>query len=293
MGEWDVIVLPNKFPALTINAPQPTHGATGLFKARRAVGVCEVVVETPSHEGDLCDLPLNHMKKVIDVFTEEYQRLGSLEFVKYVAEFRNKGKEIGVSLTHPHSQIYALPFIPPRIRCELKSFRNYMRKRGRCLLCDIIDLEYREKVRLIYENKHFVILLPYFAMWPYEVHIYPKRHVQALPDLNDEERLHLADALRVVTAMYNTLFDRDLPYMMVIHQKPTDGKDYSYYHMHIEFYQPYRDRDKLKYAAGIEWGYWTFTYDGVPEQKARELREACCRALERLNQYLGQVVAIG
>ncbi len=286
-------MLPNKFPALTMNAPQPTHGVAGLFRARRAIGVCEVVVETPSHEGDLCDLTLDHAKKVIDVFTEEYLKLGSLKPVKYVAEFRNKGKEIGVSLTHPHSQIYALPFIPPRIRCELKSFRNYMRRRGRCLLCDIINLEYREKVRLIYENKHFIILLPYFAMWPYEVHVYPKRHVQALPDLSDEERFHLADALRVVTAMYNALFDRDLPYMMVIHQKPTDGKDYSYYHMHVEFYQPYRDRDKLKYAAGIEWGYWTFTYDGVPEQKARELREACYRALKKLNQYLGQVVAIG
>jgi len=288
LGSWDVIVLPNKFPALSLEAPKPSHPAVGLFRARKATGICEVIVETPVHEGDLCDIELEHMKKVVEVFSKEYAKLGSLSYIKYVAEFRNKGKEIGVSLTHPHSQIYALPFIPPRIKCELKSFKKYFKKKKKCLLCDIIDLEKKEGERIIYENSSFIALLPYFAMWPYEIHVYPKRHVQSLLDLSDEEKLHLADMLRVITATYNTLFDRDLPYMMVFHQKPTDNKDYSYYHMHIEFYQPYRDRDKLKYAAGIEWGFWIFTYDGVPERKAYDLREACRKALGKIGRYLGK-----
>lgn len=289
LGVWDVIVLPNKFPALSPKPLKVPRFHTGFFRVRRAIGVCEVIVETPMHEGDLCNIDLDHTRKVVDVFTKEYSRLGSLNYIRYVAEFRNKGKEIGVSLTHPHSQIYALPFIPPRIMCELKSFKRYYIKKNKCLLCDIMKIEYKEGSRLIYENKCFIALLPYFAMWPYEIHVYPKRHVQALSDLNEEEKLHLADILRVITATYNTLFEKDMPYMMVFHQKPTDKRNYSYYHMHIEFYQPYRDKDKLKYAAGIEWGFWVFTYDGIPEKKAYELREACSKALKKLDKYLGKI----
>ena len=288
-GPWDVLALPNRFPALKPNPPEPTHPSKDLFKARKALGLCKVLIETPEHEGDLCDLGLEHMKKVVEAFTEEYERLGRLKYVRYVAEFRNKGKEIGVSLTHPHSQIYALPFIPPRIKEEMKAFKNYARKTGRCLLCDVLKEEFKEGERIIYVNKHFVALLPYYAMWPYEIHVYPMRHVGSLKDLNEEEKLHLADILRVVTATYNSLFNRDLPYIMVFHQKPTSGKNYEYYHMHIEFYQPYRERDKLKYAAGIEWGFWTFTYDGIPEEKAGELKRACSKALRKLDKYLGKI----
>jgi len=285
--QWDVIVLPNRFPALKPDAPEPEK-SEGVFKSSRAVGVCEVVIETPQHEGDLCDLSLEHMAKVVKVFADEYRRLSSLPYVKYVAEFRNKGKEIGVSLTHPHSQIYALPFIPPRIEIELENFRRFYEEKRECLLCTILQGELGDGRRIVYENKHFVALLPYFAMWPYEIHVYPRRHIQDLTQLIDNEVLHLADVLRAVTATYNALFERDLPYIMAIHQKPTDDGDYGFFHMHIEFYQPYREKDKLKYAAGIEWGYGTFTYDGVPEEKAKELREACRKALERLGEHLGK-----
>ena len=288
-GPWDVLALPNRFPALKPNPPEPTHSSKDLFKAGKALGLCKVLIETPEHEGDLCDLGLEHMKKVVEAFTEEYERLGKLKYVRYVAEFRNKGREIGVSLTHPHSQIYALPFIPPRIKEEMKAFKNYARKTGRCLLCDVLREEFKEGERIIYVNKHFAALLPYYAMWPYEIHVYPMRHVGSLKDLNEEEKLHLADILRVVTATYNSLFNRDLPYIMVFHQKPTYGKNYQYYHMHIEFYQPYREKDKLKYAAGIEWGFWTFTYDGIPEEKAGELKGACSKALKKLDKYLGRI----
>lgn len=285
---WDVIVLPNRFPALTPNAPEPVVKESTFFKASRAIGVCEVVVETPSHEGDLCDLSLEHVVRVVDAYTREYWRLGKLDFISYVAVFRNKGKEIGVSLTHPHSQIYALPFIPPRIKRELEMFRKHYNATGNCLLEEIINAELKEGKRIIYENDDVLVLLPYYAMWPYEIHVYFKRHVQSLIDLGKEEKRSLADALRVVTGTYNSLFDRDLPYIMAFHQAPVDGDDYNYYHFHIEFYQPYRERDKLKYAAGIEWGYWTFTFDGVPESKAEELRRACRKAYERYGGFIGR-----
>ncbi|RLF25612.1 MAG: galactose-1-phosphate uridylyltransferase [Thermoprotei archaeon] len=286
-GEWDVLVLPNKYPALSPEAPEPRRKEDPLYRAERAVGVCEVVVETPQHEGDLCDLPLEQVHKFINALSEEYKRLSGMDYIECVMMFRNKGAVIGVSLHHPHSQIYALPFVPPRIEVELRRCKEYMERHGRCLICDIIAKEVDEGTRLLYENKHFIAFLPYFAMWPYEVHIYPKRHVPSIDQLTDEERLHLADILRVVTAGYNKLFDFSMPYIMVFHQKPTKG-DYPYYHMHIEFYPPYREKDKLKYAAGIEWGAWVFTYDGVPEEKAAELRNAFRRALEQI-EHLGDI----
>jgi len=286
-ADWDVMVLPNKYPALRPDALEP-KSSRGLFRTAAAKGFCEVVIETPEHEGDLCNLSLEHMKKVVDAYTEEYRKLGHEDFVKYVMIFRNKGKEIGVSLTHPHSQIYALPFIPPRPRRELESCRDYHLKEGRCLICDILAQETQEGERLIYENDHMIAFLPFYAMWPYEVHIVPRKHVRSLMDLKEEEKYHLADILRAVTAIYNALFDFDMPYIMVFHQEPTDGNDYGYYHMHIEFYPPYRERDKLKYAAGIEWGAGTFTYDGIPEEKARELRRAGHKAIEK-GDYLGHV----
>jgi len=290
LGEWDVIVLPNKYPALSPTPPKPMEPGSPLFKAIEAKGICEVLVETPEHEGDLCDLSLEHMSKVINMFKREYERLSSLPFIEYVAEFRNKGKEIGVSLTHPHSQIYALPFIPPRVAAEIESFKEYYEKTGNCLLCDILSEERRIGKRIIYENKLFTVLLPYYAMWPYEVHVYPRKHLGSLADFSDEDSLYLGDALRVVTATYNMLFERDMPYIMVFHQSPSKKK-LDYYHMHVEFYQPYRDRDKLKYAAGIEWGFGVFTYDGVPEVKAKELRDACKKAVDkRLDKVLGECI---
>jgi len=282
LGDWDVLVLPNRFPALEPKAEKPALKPKSPYKVSKANGVCEVVVETREHEGDLCDLSLEHMAKVIEVFKSRYQKLGSLSYVKYVLIFRNKGAVIGVSLHHPHSQIYALPFTPPKIRRELNNAKRYMRRSNRCLFCDILDFEKSDRIRVIYENEAFTVFTAFSAMWPYETHIYPRRHVQSLLDLDGEERLTLADTLRVVTATYNNLFDFDMPYIMVFHQKPVDGKDYGFYHMHIEFYPPYRDKEKLKYAAGIEWGAGTFTYDGSPEERAQELKEACLKAVRKL-----------
>ncbi len=288
-GEWDVIVLPNKYPALTLNPPEPKDPGSSLLKPSKALGVCEVVVETPKHCGDLSDLSLDHMFKVIKTYRDEFIRLSRIKGIEYVAIFRNKGKEIGVSLTHPHSQIYALPFIPPRIAVELESFKKYYDETGNCLLCDIIFEEKRLNRRIIYENEYFLIVLPYYAMWPYEIHVYPKEHVSSLEELDNKRLFYLGDAIRMVTAIYNNLFDRDLPYIMAFHQKPSN-KEIRYYHLHIEFYQPYRERDKLKYAAGIEWGYCVFTYDGVPEDKAKELKKACQKASKKLDEILGSCI---
>lgn len=286
LESWDVVSLPNKYPALVENPSKPKPPGFPGYSAREAKGSCRVIVETPEHEGDFYTMKLEHVARVVEVYRSEYVELSAKEFVEYVAVFRNKGKEIGVSLTHPHSQIYALPFVPPRISAELESMMEYHEKTGRCLICDVVDFELRDNRRTVYENSSYAVLLPYYAMWPYELHVYPKKHVTSLKELDAKLIRDLADALRVVSAVYTTLLKRDAPYIMVFHNPPTRGS-YPYYHFHVEFYQPYRERDKLKYAAGIEWGYWVFTYDGSPEKKAEELKNACREALDVLGEVVG------
>lgn len=286
LDKWDVVVLPNKYPALVPEAPPVEGEGLEAYAKREARGVAEVIVETPDHEGDLHTLSLQHAAKVVKAFRDEIERLSKLDFVQYVAAFRNKGKEIGVSLTHPHSQIYALPFVPPRIAAEVESMEAYRRARGSCMICDIVKYELSLAKRAIYKNEGFAVILPYYAMWPYELHVYPLEHRRSVTEMSERELELLADALRAVTSTYAALLKRDAPYIMAFHEPP--AKLDTDFHFHVEFYQPYRDREKLKYAAGIEWGYWVFTYDGVPEERAGELKAACREAVKSLDGALGE-----
>ena len=276
---WDVLVLDNRYPALRPDAVASRSGS-GLYRVERAYGYAKVVVETPSHEGDLDTIPRGNLVKYLEVLAELTKQYCEDPGVAYVFPFRNKGEVIGVSLTHPHSQVYVLPFVPPRVEREYRMMVGHRERAGACLLCSILEQEEREAERLLYSNKHFTAFLPFFAMWPYEVHVYPRRHVESLAELSGEEVEHLADALRVVVASYNQLFGFSLPYIMAVHQRPCRG--YEGFHLHVEFYPVHRAPDKLKHPAGIEWGAWVFTYDGLPEERAAELRSAVQRATSLL-----------
>jgi UDPglucose--hexose-1-phosphate uridylyltransferase len=272
--DWRLLVLQNRYPALSPDPGSPDVKSDGFYSRRKAKGVCEVVLYTPRHDTTLAKLDTAHIKDLIDLWTERYRELGRLDYVDYVFIFENKGREIGVTLDHPHGQIYAFPFIPPIIRRELTSSRLYMRKANECLFCSIIEKEKSDGSRIVCENDNFACFLPFFARWPYGVHLYPKRHVQSLLDLSAREQFGLANILKDILTKFDNLFGFSFPYMMVFHQKPTDGRDYHYYHFHIEFYPPYRERDKLKFFASVETGAGTITYDYSPEDKAKELREA-------------------
>ncbi len=279
---WDVIVLDNKFPALKTDAVTSTV-SKDIYKVEKGYGYCKVVVETPQHEGDLDTIPFKNLVKYLKLLADETKNICRDKRIMYVYPFRNKGKEIGVSLPHPHSQIYALPFIPPRIKVEIKNMKEYYNKHSRCLFAKIIEMEKNEKKRILYENDEYISFLPFFAMWPYEVHIYPKKHYTSLVDVEEESLVSLADIIKVTVAGYNCLFSFSLPYIMAYHQKPCrDG--YDFFHFHIEFYPVHRDENKLKFPAGIERGAWTFTYDGLPEERALELRKAFRRALDKMKE---------
>jgi UDPglucose--hexose-1-phosphate uridylyltransferase len=271
-SDYDLVVFENRFPSLRPDPPVPAVEGTELYPVRPGQGVCEVVLYTPHHSSTLAEEPVEQIYKLVRVWTDRFIELGALPFVDYVFEFENKGEAIGVTLHHPHGQIYAYPFVPPRVQIELDQSSAHRNKTGRCLLCDIVAEERRDTRRVVAENASFVAYIPFFARYPYEVHITSLRHLQALTDMSDAEQQCLAEMLKTVMVAYDKLFNLSFPYMMVLHQRPTDGRVYDYYHFHIEFYPPLRTATKLKYLAGSETGAGMFINDTLAEEKAAELR---------------------
>jgi UDPglucose--hexose-1-phosphate uridylyltransferase len=270
--EYDIVVFENRFPSLAPDPPAPAVEATEFYPVRPGQGECEVVVYSSNHNTTLAKEPVEQIYKLVQVWIDRQQELSARDYVDYVFIFENKGKEIGVTLHHPHQQIYAYPFVPPVVLNELKQSEAHHRKNGTCLLCDILAEEQTDGRRIFTENDGFAAYIPFFARYPYEVHISAKRHLQDVTQLKDAEQVQLAEILKQVTAAYDKLFDLSFPYMMVLHQRPSDGKDYSYYHFHIEFYPPLRTATKLKYLAGSEAGAGLFINDTLAEEKAAELR---------------------
>ena len=271
---YDIVAFENRFPSLQPEPPAPAVEASEVYPVRPGQGVCEVIVYTPNHNATLAQESVEQIYKLVQVWTDRFRELSAQEFAKYVFIFENKGEAIGVTLHHPHGQIYAYPFIPPRVEKELEQARAHMNETGRCLLCDILAEERRDGrgERIVAENASFAAYVPFFARYPYEVHISSARHLQALTDMSEGEGRDLAAMLKTVLVAYDKLFNLSFPYMMVLHQRPTDGGDYEHYHFHIEFYPPLRTATKLKYLAGSEAGAGMFINDTLAEEKAAELR---------------------
>jgi UDPglucose--hexose-1-phosphate uridylyltransferase len=211
---------------------------------------------------------------LIEVWADRYEELGASEEVDYVFIFENKGEAIGVTLHHPHGQIYGYPFIPPRPAKELEAAREYRtQSEGRCLHCDLLSQEHEDARRILTKGEHFTAFIPFYAHFPYEAHVYSRRCASSIAELESAERRDLAAVLKRLLVGYDSLFGFSLPYMMVMHQAPTDGGTYdSIAHFHIEFYPPNRTADKLKYLAGSETGAGAFIMDVLPEVSAETLR---------------------
>lgn len=271
--DYEIVVFENKFPSLQRKAPIPTINNDNLYRVKRAKGICEVVVYTPVHNTTLAEQPLDQLYKLVKVWKDRYKELGALKSIKYVFIFENKGEVIGVTLHHPHGQIYSFPYIPPKIAKEIQTSKKYFNKNNKCLFCDILKKEKKFKKRIICENEKFLALVPFYARYPYEVHILSKRHKSSLLEFNENDLHKFAGILKMVLVKYDKLFGFSFPYMMVMHQAPTDGDDYRFYHWHVEFYPPYRTAKKIKYLAGCESGAGSFINDTLAEEKAQELRK--------------------
>ena len=279
--DYDVFIYPNDFAAFTIPALPPAVEGDDFYPVRPSHGKCDVVLYHPDHNTSIPQIPVEHLTRLVKTWRKRFGEMKATPGIRYVLIFENKGEVIGVTMPHPHGQIYSLPIIPPIIKKELAAARAHNRKHHSCLYCDILQKERKAKLRIVAENRAFTAFIPFFARWPYEMHVYPRRHLGTLDEFKPSEEKALAEMLQWVTRKYDNLFQMSFPYMMLLHQAPTRGR-HPYYHFHIEFYPPHRSKDKLKYLASVETGAGTFLNDSLAEEKARELRLTAPRKLREV-----------
>jgi UDPglucose--hexose-1-phosphate uridylyltransferase len=272
-GDWDVAVFDNRFPSLggADRAGLPALPEL-IVPSAPADGHCEVVVYTQDREASLGALALDHIELLLQVWADRCQRLGARPDVQYVLPFENRGAEVGVTLHHPHGQIYAYPVVPPVPARMQQQASEHHAAHGRGQLETLIAAERREGVRMLYDGPHAVAFVPVCARYPYEVWVAPHQPVAQFADLSAEQRADLARALKTVLLKYDGLWQRPLPYLMAWYAAPSDGAPHPEAHLHAQFYPPYRTRDRLKYLAGTELAAGFFAMDALPEDKARELQ---------------------
>jgi UDPglucose--hexose-1-phosphate uridylyltransferase len=270
-GRYDVAVFDNRFPTLSPVA----HGAPSVETARTAPGSgqCEVVVYSQDPQRSLGQLPLEHVALLIEVWADRTRRLGKRADIQYVLPFENRGVEVGVTLHHPHGQIYAYPFVPAVPARALASELEHYARHGSALLHACIDREVEVARRVLYCGSHAVAFVPAWARYTYEVWVAPRQAVARLDDLSPAQVHDLARALKTVLLKYDGLWSRPFPYIMHWYQAPTDGAPHPEVHLHAEFYPAYRAPGKLKYLAGTEIAAGMFANDALPEEKARELMD--------------------
>jgi UDPglucose--hexose-1-phosphate uridylyltransferase len=268
---YDVHLYPNDFPAFSFdNPPFSVHG--GLFKTTGARGACDVVLYSPDHNLLPSQLSVEQWEKVIGLWTRRTSELFGHPDIEYVAVFENTGLAIGVTMPHPHGQIYASPFVPPLVRTELESAAEYFDFHGECLYCRLLSKELEDGRRVVAATDGLVAFLPFYGRFPGEMQICPRRHFSSLLDLLGPERHGLAAILSIVRRKYDNLWGTPMPLMMLLRQRPAKG-DHPYFHFHIDILPIQRSATKLKYLASMESGTGTFLNDTLPEEQAALLRE--------------------
>ena len=264
-------VFDNDHPPVALQAPESSP-SSDLFQTSRASGMARVVCYSKQHNITLAEMTVEKIRNVVEVWRDQFRDMGACEDVRYVLIFENKGKEVGVSNPHPHCQIYGTNFVFDIIQREIESLRAYREKTGTCLLCTLMEAERRDGRRIVYENPSIQVWVPFFARYAYEVFVAPRAHRRNLADLAEEEISDLSDALKTLLVAYDSLFSFSFPYVMAIHQSPTDGGRHDEFHLHLEFHPPLRQPGMLKYLAGPEIGGGNIINPSSPEVKAEELR---------------------
>jgi UDPglucose--hexose-1-phosphate uridylyltransferase len=270
-GAWDIAVFDNRFPALDLEAAEAP--ALPTVPSAPGKGKCEVVVFTQDPHTSLGALPLDRIALLIEVWAARTRALGAIPDVRYVLPFENRGAEVGVTLHHPHGQIYAYPVVPPLPERMLAAAAEYHARRRKGVLEELIEAEMRDGARMLYRGDAAVAFVPSCARYPYEVWVAPIAPAATFDALNPAQIQDLARALKTVLMKYDALWQRPFPYLMAWFQAPCDGRPHPESHLHAEIYPPYRTPDRLKYLAGTELAAGFYAMDAVPEDKARELQQ--------------------
>ncbi len=265
-------VFDNDFPSLQPDAP-PERIEDGLLVAEGESGVCRVLCFSPRHDLTRAGMGIPDIERVVDAWVEETVNLGRLPDINSVQIFENRGEIMGCSNPHPHGQIWATRHLPNELEKETHRQTEYLLKHGRPLLVDYLALEIERGERIVFMNAHFVVLAPFWAVWPFETMILPRRRIGGFDEIRAEEKTALAEALSELTRRYDRLFDVSFPYSMGFHQKPSDGAVHAEWQMHAHFYPPLlRSATVKKFMVGFEM-LASPQRDLTPEAAARRLRE--------------------
>ena len=259
-------LLPGVKPALV------KEGEGEIVLAEGERGICRVVCFSPRHDLTLAEMDIQTIRHIVDVWIEQYCELGAMSFLNHVQIFENRGEMMGASNPHPHGQIWANYTIPNEPLKEQLRLAEYLRQKDRCLLCEYIELEHSAGERIVCENKQFVALVPFWAVWPFELLVCSKSHIPDISLLNEGERNQLADILKQITTRYDNLFETSFPYTMGFHQQPTDGVSHPEWHLHAHYYPPLlRSATVRKFMVGYEL-LDAPQRDIAPEEAAERLR---------------------
>ena len=272
-SNYTVAVFENRFPSLSMHAVPDRHAVNHpLVGFRPGLGRCEVVCFTSDHHARFADLTAKHARLVVDAWADRTSALSEIDGIEQIFCFENRGREIGVTLGHPHGQIYAYPFVTPRTRRMWEVARRYRAEAGGDLHSDVISAERAAGERILIETGYWVAFVPAAARWPVEVHVYPLRRVRTIPELTDAERDDFAELYLDLLRRFDRLYDAPLPYISAWHQGPVSDLDDLGY-LHLQLFSVRRGPDKLKHLAGSEAAMEAFVTDVLPEDIARRLRE--------------------
>jgi UDPglucose--hexose-1-phosphate uridylyltransferase len=248
-----VFVFENDFAALQEDVKKKNINERELLQAKSERGICKVVCFSPKHNLSLSKMTVEEISKVVEVWKDEYVNLSAIDFINHIQIFENKGEIMGCSNPHPHGQIWAQESIPQEVIKESQEQLNYYKLKNSSLLGDYVELELEKNERVIFENNHFVVLVPYWAVWPFETIILPKGNFQNIANFGQKEISDFAEAIQQITSIYDRLFNCPFPYSAGIHQAPCDGKEYPEWRLHMHFYPPLlRSATVKKFMVGYE-----------------------------------------
>ena len=267
----DVFVFINDFAALQTTSPKFAVNE-GLLKAESEQGICKVICFSPDHSKSLADMSVENINKVVKTWQNQYTELGSNNMINYVQIFENKGAVMGCSNPHPHGQIWSQSTLPNEVDKKDQRLKAYFSKNNSNLLGDYLKQELQANERIIYQNDAFVVLTPFWAVWPFETMIVPKKQCENITMISQQDSLNFADAISKTTKAYDKLFNCSFPYSSGIHQSPTNGEINDHWRWHMSFYPPLlRSATVKKFMVGYEM-FGSPQRDITPEQAAKRLR---------------------
>jgi UDPglucose--hexose-1-phosphate uridylyltransferase len=246
-------VFTNDFSSLLADTPQGEVNHDDLLKAKSESGVCRVICFSPDHSLTLPLMSIEAIEKLVELWQKEFATLSANPSIKYIQIFENKGEIMGCSNPHPHGQIWASSSIPLELSKETTQQKKYFQQHGKSLLSNYLKIELEQNERVVLENEHFVVIVPFWAVWPYETMIVSKRHIQSIAQFNEYEKKSFAFILKKLTAKYDNLFNISFPYSAGMHQAPVNDGDHQEWHWHMHFYPPLlRSATVKKFMVGYE-----------------------------------------